>query len=51
MLTDTAPYRYEHYHRATDTADHIDFERLARVTRGVHAVVSSLIGGPPSSSD
>jgi hypothetical protein len=51
MLTDTAPYRYEHYHRATDTADHIDFERLARVTRGVHAVVSSLIGGPPISSD
>ncbi len=39
MVTDTAPFRYEWYHTAGDTPDKVDFERLARVTSGLVAVV------------
>jgi len=42
MVTDTAPNRYAHYHEQTDTTDKVDFERLARVTSGMEAVVSHL---------
>ncbi|HEX6529859.1 MAG TPA: M28 family peptidase, partial [Burkholderiales bacterium] len=31
MITDTAFYRYPHYHRASDTPDKLDYERMARV--------------------
>jgi Zn-dependent M28 family amino/carboxypeptidase len=30
MVTDTAPFRYVHYHRKTDTPDKIDYPRMAR---------------------
>jgi hypothetical protein len=42
MVTDTAPFRYPHYHRLTDTPDKIDYERLARVTVGLQRVVRDL---------
>jgi hypothetical protein len=32
MLTDTAPFRYPHYHRPSDTPDKVDSETLARIT-------------------
>jgi Zn-dependent M28 family amino/carboxypeptidase len=35
MITDTAPYRYPHYHTARDTPDRVDYERLARVVQGL----------------
>lgn len=35
MVTDTAPFRYPHYHRASDTPDKIDFVRLAFVEQGL----------------
>ena len=39
MITDTAPFRYPHYHQPTDTPDKLDYIRLAHVTLGVgHAV-------------
>jgi hypothetical protein len=44
MLTDTAPYRYTHYHEPTDTPDKVDFERAARVTVGVGWVIADLAG-------
>lgn len=44
MLTDTAFYRYPYYHTAQDTPDKIDYERLARVVKGVEAVVRDLAG-------
>ncbi len=44
MVTDTAPYRYPHYHSITDTADEIDFERTARVVVGLRHVVAALAG-------
>lgn len=42
MVTDTAPYRYRHYHEATDTPDKVDFAALARVTQGVAGAIASL---------
>ena len=42
MVTDTLPFRYEHYHRSTDTADRIDFDRMARVVDGMQQVVADL---------
>jgi Zn-dependent M28 family amino/carboxypeptidase len=35
MVTDTAFYRYAHYHSASDTPDKVDYPRLARVTDGL----------------
>ena len=42
MVTDTAPYRYAHYHTPEDTPDKVDFERLARVTVGLEHVIRKL---------
>lgn len=42
MVTDTAMFRYPHYHAAADTADQIDYDRLARVVRGLEKVVAEL---------
>jgi Zn-dependent M28 family amino/carboxypeptidase len=43
MVTDTAPFRYPHYHTPEDTVDKIDFEKLARVVHGLRGVVSELV--------
>jgi Zn-dependent M28 family amino/carboxypeptidase len=42
MVTDTAFNRYPHYHLASDTPDKLDYERLARVTLGLAAVLREL---------
>jgi len=42
MVTDTAPYRYAHYHARSDTPDKIDYERLARVVAGLAGVALDL---------
>ena len=42
MVTDTAPYRYPHYHQASDTPDKLDYDRLARVTDGLVTVMETL---------
>jgi aminopeptidase YwaD len=39
MITDTADLRNPHYHRASDTAETLDWEFLGRATRAVVAVV------------
>ncbi len=39
MVTDTAPYRYPHYHLPGDTPDQVDLEKLEDATRGFEAVV------------
>ena len=43
MITDTAPFRYPHYHTPEDTIDKIDFESMARVVRGLRSVVKELV--------
>lgn len=44
MITDTALFRYPHYHLSTDTPDKLDYEALARVTRGLADVVAGIAG-------
>ena len=44
MVTDTALFRYRHYHAATDTADKLDYPSLARVTSGLANVAAELAG-------
>lgn len=43
MLTDTAPFRYPHYHTAEDTPDKLDFDSLARVVSGIDFIVAELV--------
>jgi Zn-dependent M28 family amino/carboxypeptidase len=42
MVTDTAFFRYEYYHSRGDTPEKIDYDRLARVTKGLAEVVIAL---------
>ena len=42
MVTDTAPYRYIHYHTHSDTPDKLDYERMARVVMGLEGTVRRL---------
>jgi hypothetical protein len=43
MVTDTALFRYRHYHQPSDTPDKVDNERLARITHGVERVVREMV--------
>jgi peptidase M28-like protein len=47
MVTDTAPFRYPHYHTLRDTPDKLGYERLARVVKGLEGVVRDLASGEP----
>jgi Zn-dependent M28 family amino/carboxypeptidase len=42
MVTDTAFFRYPHYHSSTDTPEKLDYERMARVTLGLAAMLKEL---------
>ena len=42
MVTDTAFYRYPHYHAADDTADKLDYGRLAQVCDGLFKAIGLL---------
>jgi hypothetical protein len=42
MLTDGGPLRYRHYHRATDTVDRVDIDKLERVAQRVTSVLRAL---------
>jgi hypothetical protein len=44
MVTDTAPFRYRHYHEPTDTPDKLDYDRFALVVSGMEKVIADLIG-------
>lgn len=46
QITDTAEQRNPHFRKATDTADTLDYDRMARVVSGVEALVVNLAGGP-----
>jgi hypothetical protein len=43
MVTDTALFRYPHYHRPSDTPDKVDTEKLARVVKGIERVIRDLV--------
>ncbi len=42
MVTDTAFFRNPNYHQPTDTADTLDYSRMAEVVEGVYAAVVAL---------
>jgi Zn-dependent M28 family amino/carboxypeptidase len=42
MVTDTAPFRYPHYHSSTDTPDKLDYDRFALVVSGMEKVIAEL---------
>jgi hypothetical protein len=44
MVTDTALFRYPHYHTPQDTPDKVDFPSLARVVDGLVGVIGDLAG-------
>jgi hypothetical protein len=46
MITDTAIFRYPHYHTRQDTPDKLDYTRMARLLGGIYAVVGDLAEAP-----
>jgi Peptidase family M28 len=44
MVTDTALFRYPHYHADTDRPHEVDYDRLSRVVAGLMEVVAELAG-------
>lgn len=44
MVTDTSFFRNPHYHLPSDVPETLDYERLARVTRGVAGAVERVAG-------
>jgi Zn-dependent M28 family amino/carboxypeptidase len=47
MVTDTAPFRYAHYHTDEDTPDKLDYDRFARVVDGLDKVLDGLANPKP----
>lgn len=45
MITDTAPFRYPYYHKATDTPDKLDYDRFTLVVSGMEKVIEELTSG------
>jgi hypothetical protein len=46
MITDTALFRYPHYHAATDTPDKLDYDRFALVVSGVQKMIEEIDRAP-----
>lgn len=42
MITDTAPYRYPHYHAASDTPDRLAYPEFSRATLGLLAAFKEI---------
>ena len=42
MVTDTAPFRYPYYHTDKDDSNKLDYDKMARVVKGMEAVVVDL---------
>jgi peptidase M28-like protein len=42
MVTDTAPFRYPHYHSSSDTPDKLDYDRFTLVVSGIEKVMEGL---------
>ena len=46
MVTDTAPFRYPHYHAASDTPDKLNYDARTRVVAGMEKVIHHLANTP-----
>lgn len=42
MVTDTADFRYRHYHEPTDTADRLCYDEMAALTVGLYDAISEM---------
>ena len=42
MVTDTANFRYPHYHKSSDTFDKVNIEKLARVVQGLIGAIHDI---------
>jgi len=42
MITDTAPYRYPHYHSSEDTPDKVDYDKMVHVVHGLEKMLEDL---------
>lgn len=42
MITDTAPFRYPHYHARTDTPDKLDYDAMARLVGALEKTIGEL---------
>lgn len=51
MITDTALFRYEHYHAPEDTPDKLVYPHMARVVAGITRVVAELAGNKTPESN
>ena len=43
MVTDTAPFRNPYYHELDDLPENVDYECLARVTKGLERVLRDIV--------
>lgn len=43
MITDTAPYRYPHYHSPEDTPDKVDYEKMVPIVRGIEKMLQDML--------
>ena len=43
MVTDTAPFRNPYYHELDDLPENVDYENLARVTRGLEKMLREMV--------
>lgn len=42
MVTDTAPFRYPHYHARSDTPDKLEYDSMTRLVHGLGGVIADL---------
>ncbi len=42
MVTDTAPFRYPHYHQRSDTPDKLDYDSMTRLVAGIEKDIGDL---------
>jgi Zn-dependent M28 family amino/carboxypeptidase len=42
MITDTAPFRYPHYHADSDTPEKLDYDSMTHVVSGIEKVIQHL---------
>ena len=43
MVTDTAPYRYPHYHAPGDTPDKVDYDKMVPLVRGIEKMLLDML--------
>jgi len=42
MVTDTAPFRYPHFHSSTNTPGKLDYDRFALAVNGLEKTIAEL---------